>query len=125
MQQQQSSSLRTGLTGLALLWAIILIATGSHLWNLAIGENGRRSTNKSLILIWTTAVVFGFLARFQVGFDAGLRDALPDVVTTLLIAMGISVVAAVPAKSVVANGTDEGDSNASAACGGRPGRSCA
>jgi len=45
MGQQQIFSIVTGLAGLGVFWIIILIATGKHLWALAIGEDGRPSTS--------------------------------------------------------------------------------
>lgn len=112
MEQQQFFSVLTGLGGLALLWIIIRIATRKQIWALAIGEDGRPSTSKLQMLIWTAAIVFAFLAIFQIRFSGGFRDALPNIPDNLLIAMGISVVTAVSAKSIAvnaANNSDNGD----------------
>jgi len=110
MEQQQFFSVLTGLAGLALLWLIILIATRKHIWALAMGEDGRPSTSKLQMLIWTTAIVFAFLAIFQIRFSAGFRDALPNLPDNLLIAMGISVVTAVSAKSIAVNAANSDNS---------------
>jgi hypothetical protein len=97
---QQAMSYLTGLAGLAVLWIVLLIATRKHPWSLVIGEDGRPSTSKFQMLVWTAAVVFAFLAIYQVRFSSGYRDELPGVPTNLLIAMGISVATAVSAKSI-------------------------
>jgi hypothetical protein len=90
----------TGLAGLGALWLILLIATKKHPWALVIGEDDRPSTSKFQLLIWTAAVVFAFLAIYQIRFSRGFGEDLPATPTNLLIAMGISVVTAVSAKSI-------------------------
>jgi hypothetical protein len=109
MQQQQFFSVLTGLTGLGAFWIILLIATRKHPWVLAIGEDGRPSTSKLQMLIWTAAVIFAFLAVFQIRFSAGFTDRLPDVPANLLIAMGISFTTAIAAKSIAVNSANNGD----------------
>jgi hypothetical protein len=52
------------------------------------------------MMVWTAAVVFAFLAIYQIRFSAGYGDGLPGLPNNLLIAMGISVVTAVSAKSI-------------------------
>jgi len=106
MQKQQFFSVLTGFAGLGVLWIVLLIATKKHPWALAIGEDGRPSTSKLQMLMWTAAVVFAFLAIFQIRYSAGFTDQLPDVPTNLLIAMGISVTTAVAAKSIAVNSSN-------------------
>jgi hypothetical protein len=129
MQQEQFLSILTGLAGLGLMWLIILIATGKHFWVLAIGEDGRPSTSKLQMLIWTSAVVFAFLALFQIRFGAGFRDGIPNVSDNVLIAMGISIVTAVSAKSIAVNSASNNASNsgsgAAANAGPDPGTAAA
>lgn len=112
MPEQQIMSYLTGLAGLAVLWLIVRIATGKHPWALVIGEDGRPSTSKFQMIIWTAAVVFAFLAIFQIRFSSGYRQVLPDVPTNLLIAMGISVATAVSAKSIAVGAQSKADAAA-------------
>ena len=114
MQPQQYWSILTGLGGLAAFWIILLIATKKHPWALVIGEDGQPSTSKFQMFIWTAAVVFAFLAIYQVRFGAGFRDDLPGIPDNLLIAMGISVVTAVSAKAIAMNSASNGASAAAA-----------
>ena len=100
MPMQQCMSYLTGLAGLAALWLIVLMATNKHPWALVIGEDGRPSTSKFQMMIWTAAAVFSYLAIYQIRFSSGFGQDLPATPTNLLIAMGISVVTAVSAKSI-------------------------
>lgn len=86
-----------------MLWLILLIATGKHPWALVIGEDGRPSTSKLQMLVWTAATVFAFLAIYQIRFSSGFGEDLPATPTNVLIAMGISVVTAVSAKAIAVN----------------------
>lgn len=121
MPMQQAMSYLTGLAGLAAFWLILLIATRKHPWALVIGEDGRPSTSKFQMLVWTAAVVFAFLAIFQIRFSSGYHDGLPGIPTNLLIAMGMSVVTAVSAKSIaVGSQTNDDAAAAGAAAAGVP-----
>jgi hypothetical protein len=115
MAGQEIMPYLTGLAGLAVLWLIVRIAAGKHPWALVIGEDGRPSTSKFQMIVWTAAVVFAFLAIFQIRFSSGYRQVLPDVPTNLLIAMGISVATAVSAKSIAASYQAKSDAAAAAA----------
>jgi hypothetical protein len=112
---QQVMSYLTGLAGLAVMWLIILIATGKHPWALVIGEDGQPSTSKFQMMVWTSAVVFAFLAIYQLRFSSGYYGDLPGVPTNLLIAMGISVVTAVSAKSIAVTAQTKSAAAAAAA----------
>lgn len=100
MSGQQVMSCLTGLAGLAVFWVVLLIATKKHPWALVIGEDGRPSTSKFQMLIWSAVVVFSLLAIYQIRFSGGYRQEPPGVPNNLLIAMGISVATAVSAKSI-------------------------
>jgi hypothetical protein len=100
MPLQQAMAYLTGLAGLAVFWIVLLIATKKHPWSLVVGQDGEPSTSKFQMLVWTAAVVFAFLAIFQIRFSSGYWQELPGLPTNLLIAMGISVVTAVSAKSI-------------------------
>jgi hypothetical protein len=103
MPEQQFLSYVTGLAGLAVSWLVVLVATRKHPWALVIGEDGRPSTSKFQMLVWTAAVVFAFLAIYEIRFSSGFGEDLPATPTNLLIAMGISVVTTVSAKAIAVN----------------------
>ncbi len=115
MPAQQLFAYLTGVAGLGAFWIILLIATGKHPWALVVGEDGRPSTSKFQMLVWTAAVVFAFLAIYQIRFSAGYSLELPDVPTNLMIAMGISVVTAVSAKSIAVSSQAKSTATAAAA----------
>jgi hypothetical protein len=121
MPEQQVMSYLTGLAGLAAIWLIVLIATKKHPWALAIGEDGAPSTSKFQMLVWTAAVVFAFLAIYQIRFSNGYRQGLPGLPTNLLVAMGISVATAVSAKSIAVNAQANNDAKAIAPFAGLAG----
>lgn len=100
MYGPQGISCLTGLAGLGALWLILLIATKKHPWALVIGEDGRPSTSKFQMVLWTAAIVFAFLAIYEIRFSNGYFQELPGVPSNLLIAMGISVATSVSAKSI-------------------------
>jgi hypothetical protein len=100
MHQQEIMSILTGAAGLAVFWIVLLIATKKHPWALVMGEDSRPSTSKFQMLVWTAAIVFAFLAIYQIRFSAGYTDELPGMPANLLIVMGISVVTTVSAKSI-------------------------
>lgn len=103
-----------GIAGLLVLWLILAIATKQHPWSLVMGEDGRRSTSKFQMLIWTAAVVFGFLAIYSIRLVNGSQQA-PAVPTNLLIAMGISVATAVSAKGIAVSSQAKTDAANTAA----------
>jgi hypothetical protein len=109
MQMQQILSYLTGLGGLAVMWIVILISTGKHPWTLVIGEDGQPSTSKFQMMVWTGAVVFAFLAVYQLRFGLAYIQEFPGFPRNLLIAMGISVVTAVSAKSIAVNAQSKKD----------------
>jgi hypothetical protein len=112
---QQFFAYLTGFAGLGAFWIILLIATKKHPWALVIGEDGRPSTSKFQMLVWTAAVVFAFLAIYQIRFSNGYCLELPGLPNNLLIAMGISAVTAVSAKSIAISSQAKSTAAASAA----------
>jgi len=115
MPLQQAFAYLTGLAGLGVLWIVLWIATRRHPWALVIGTDGQPSTSKFQMLVWTAAVVFGYLAIYQIRFSSGYLEDLPDIPSNLLIAMGISVVTAVGAKSIAVSSQAKSDATANAA----------
>lgn len=95
-----------GLAGLGAFWVILFIATKKHPWHLVIGEDGQPSTSKFQVILWTAAVVFAYLAIYQIRISHGHPEAMPDIPQNLLIAMGISVVTSVSAKAIAVNASN-------------------
>jgi hypothetical protein len=114
LEYQESLAYLTGLGGLALLWIVVLIATKQHPWALVMGEDGRRSTSKFQMLVWTAAVVFAFLAIYNIRFRHAASE-VPAFPTNLMIAMGISVATAVSAKSIAVTSQAKSDAATAAA----------
>jgi len=112
MPLQQAMAYLTGLAGLAVFWIVLLIATKKHPWSLVIGQDGEPSTSKFQMMVWTAAVVFAFLAIFQIRFGSGCWQDLPGLPTNLLIAMGITVVTTVSAKSIAVSSASTPDAAA-------------
>jgi hypothetical protein len=109
MPTQQVMAYLTGLAGLGTFWLILLIATKKHPGALVTGEDGRPSTSKFQLLVWTAAVVFAFLAIYQIQFSSGYHGVVPSIPANLLIAMGISVASAVSAKSIAVKSQAKAD----------------
>ena len=104
-----------GLAGLGAFWVILFIATKKHPWHLVIGEDGQPSTSKFQVILWTAAVVFAYLAIYQIRFSNGHPEGMPDMPQNLLIAMGISVVTSVSAKAIAVNASNNAAAAATAA----------
>lgn len=73
MSTREMASWLTGGVGLTVFWIVLLIATRKHPWALVIGEDGRPSTSKFQIFVWTAAVVLAFLmnSRHRIGRKNG------------------------------------------------------
>jgi len=104
-----------GFAGLGVFWVVLLIATGEHPWALVKGEDGRPSTSKFQMLVWIAAVVFGYLAIYEVRVSHGHYEGLADIPQNLLIAMGISAVTAISTKAIAVNASNRADAAAAAA----------
>jgi hypothetical protein len=103
MQYQQYQffmSFVTGLAGWCFFWIVLYLATGKHPWSLTMGEDKRPSTSKFQMLVWTGAVVFAYLAIYQIRFSQHHPEGLPAIPQNLLIAMGISAATTVSAKAI-------------------------
>jgi hypothetical protein len=104
-----------GFAGLGVFWVVLLIATGEHPWALVMGEDGRPSTSKFQMLVWLAAVVFGYLAIYEVRVSHGHYEGLADIPQNLLIAMGISVVTTISTKAIAVNASNRADAAAASA----------
>lgn len=75
----------------------------SGTWNifaLALGADGRLSTSKLQFMLWTTAVLYVFIALVFAHGNASFSDQLPQ---NILLVMGFSLTTAVGAKYIVVN----------------------
>lgn len=98
-----------GIAAVAFIYAAYLAATGNvAIWNSARGEDGRASTSKFQVLLWTAIVIFGYVAVLAVRWKAGQTDTLPDIPENVLVALGISSGTAVAANVITANAVGTG-----------------
>ncbi len=100
-----------GLAGLVLFWVVIGLFSGS--WNplkLFEGMDKRPSSSKLQFLLWTAAVIFGYLAIYAnpIAKDTYDFNPIKNVPSSLLIAMGISGATAVAAKAVTTTNLAKG-----------------
>jgi IPT/TIG domain-containing protein len=97
-----------GFLAIAVLWLIPLAITGNHPWRLIEGEDGRASTSKFQLAIWTVVAIFAYVvftvARIKQGSFAPIYTFPPG----LLLAMGFSSATAVAAKGITSNYVDSG-----------------
>jgi hypothetical protein len=92
--------------GLLFLWAAYGAATGRvGIWNAVRGDDGRASTSKFQVTLWTAVVVFAWIALAVKGFDP---DNLPSLPQNILLALGISVGTATAAAAVTSTNTASG-----------------
>jgi hypothetical protein len=89
-----------GLAGLFVLWLIIGVASRFKPSTLFIGADGRPSTSKLQMVVWTAAVVFSYLAVSWARYRLGIHGPLPPLPVNLLIAMGVSGATAVSAQAI-------------------------
>src|SRR5688500_6999235 len=95
---------------LIVLWLFYRVLTGS--WNplnVVLGEDGRPSTSKLQMWIWTVVVLFSYVAICAAKLKNGEFDPLGDLPANVLIAMGLSVVTATAAKGITVSFLKSGD----------------
>ena len=98
-----------GIAALAVIYGAYVMATGNvAIWNSVRGEDGRASTSKFQVFLWTGAVIFGYVAVLTVRWKAGQTDALPDISQNVLAALGLSSGTAVAAHVITANAVGTG-----------------
>jgi len=117
MTYEQAAPYLLGLGGLGVFWIILLIATKKHPWSLVIGTDGQPSTSKFQMMVWTAAVVFAFLAVYELRCAHGDFSGMPGLPQNVLLAMGISVATAVSAKSIAVKSQAKSDAKAQADAG--------
>lgn len=92
-----------GFAGLFVIWVVVGLASRFNLATFVLGEDGKPSTSKLQLLLWTSAVVWGYIAIYWVRVEAGNYAAITTIPTNLLISMGISGASAVSAKAIATN----------------------
>lgn len=95
---------------LVLLWLIYRVLTGS--WNpfkVVLGTDGRPSTSKLQLWLWTIVVLFSYVAIYAARVKTGHFDAISDLPANVLIALGLSVVTATAAKGITVSYLQSGD----------------
>jgi hypothetical protein len=98
-----------GIAAIGFVYAAYVTATGKYaIWNSVRGEDGRASTSKFQVFLWTGAVLFAYVAVLAVRWKAGQTDTLPDIPEGVLAALGISSGTAVAAQAITANAVGSG-----------------
>lgn len=94
---------------LVIAWLLVSVITRD--WNplrFAIGEDNRYSISKFQLLLWTVAVLFGYVAVVYARVQQGLPPPVPDVPGNVLLALGVSGATTVVAKSIKVNNLQQG-----------------
>ena len=92
-----------GVLALFVLWLLIGLSSGFRAGQLVVGADGRPSTSKFQLILWTAAAVFAYVALEALRFREHVFAPMLTVPTNLLIAMGISGGTAVTAKAIAVN----------------------
>jgi hypothetical protein len=95
---------------LLLFWVLYRVVTGR--WNpLAVvcGADGRPSTSKLQLWIWTVVALFSYVAFYAARVNNGHFDPINDFPRNLLLAMGFSIVTATAAKGITVSQLQSGD----------------
>lgn len=94
---------------LVIAWLLVSLITRD--WNplrFAIGEDNRYSISKFQLLLWTVAVLFGYVAVVYARVQQGLPAPVPDVPGNVLLALGLSGATSVVAKGIKVNNLQNG-----------------
>jgi hypothetical protein len=81
----------------------LLISAGARtpaIWNSVRGADGRASTSKFQIFLWTAVVLFSYAAITAARWEQGLTNPLPDLPQSVLAALGISAGTATAAAAI-------------------------
>ena len=94
-----------GMGVLFIFWILLALATGG--WNLAKivrGSDGRPSTSKLQLSLWTAVALFSYVAIYAARVtDVLSTEFLPSIPRNLLIAMGLSIATATAAKTITSS----------------------
>ncbi len=106
-----------GFAILLILWLAIGFGATFNLAKIVRGEDGRPSTSKLQVFLWTAVVVFGYIAIYVAQVQAG-QIMPPSIPNNVLIAMGVSVATAVAAKSITVKSIAAGNTKPAGSLGG-------
>lgn len=94
---------------IVVLWLIVSILTRNlNPLHFAVGEDNRFSISKLQFLLWTVAVLFGYLVVLFTRYQSGNFAPLEEIPGNLLIAMGLSGATAILAKGAKVNNIEAG-----------------
>ena len=111
----------TGFGALLVLWIIYGIASSWSIMKLFEGADGRPSTSKFQFWLWTTVVIFAYVALYAVKVKAGHFEPITHIPQNVLIAMGMSVATATAAKGITASYVSSGRLTKTAVASGSAG----
>ncbi len=108
-----------GLMAMALLWLLHLAVTGNHPWKLIEGEDGRASTSKFQLWLWTAAAIFAYVVITVARVQQHTFEPIDTFPPGLLLAMGFSSATAVAAKGITSSYVSSGKVAKPTASGGQ------
>jgi len=111
-----------GLIAMGLLWLLDLAITGEHPWKLVEGEDGRASTSKMQLWLWTMVAIFAYVTITVARIHATAHQPfvpIADFPAGLLLAMGFSSATAVAAKGITSSYVASGQIAKPSAPGGQ------
>lgn len=86
---------------LGVFYAVYIVATRSfNLYRIAEGKDGRTSTSKAQLLLWTAVVIPCYAALFTANWRSGHIGSSLSMPSNLLAALGIGTATAVGAKAL-------------------------
>jgi hypothetical protein len=94
-----SHAIASGLAAVAAFWLAPTLR-GKPPWNLFLGTDGKSSTSKLQIFLWSSVVLFAYVAVFVQRCAAGPVAPVAAIPPNLMIAMGFSIATAATAKAI-------------------------
>ena len=95
---------------LVLLWVIYRVLSGT--WNplkVICGADGRPSTSKLQMWLWTVVVLFSYVAIYAARVKSGQFDPINEFPENVLIALGLSIVTGTAAKGITVSYLKSGE----------------
>jgi hypothetical protein len=97
-----------GIVLLALVALICKVASGGDLSQLVEGKDGRASTSKFQLVVWTAVGLYAFAAVFTAKILHGDATGISNFPANLLAAMGLSVLTATASKAITSSQVSSG-----------------
>jgi hypothetical protein len=91
---------------------LVLYRVLTQSWNpfkVVCGTDGRPSTSKLQLWLWTIVVLFSYVAIYAARVKTGTFDPINELPANVLIALGLSVVTATAAKGITVSYLQSGD----------------